>query len=249
MPIPLQCMDAVARRLITERLNIDDGGDSASRVITTALLMAVVIGSVATIGFQVEPCSEWLFLGMPSVYVPKTSSTLSRAKWMQMSCHCLLQVGAVNLVRLTGCAVELRQPAVSYLRIRALGLCASLVSMVCQAGLLAQRDSVAPLMSVLASASINLIVDVLLIVVWRAHLFPRQNTRLTVESACDLLDGAVMICAGPLHTAIRAGHPGCGLGDGGQPVHCRVGPSARSGAKQGMPAVPLFCFVMRALVM
>ncbi len=84
---------------------------------------------------------------------------------LQLSCCYVLQVGAVNLVRLTGCAVELRQPAVSYLRIRALGLCASLVSMVCQAGLLAQRNSLAPLMSVLASAGINLIVDILLIVV------------------------------------------------------------------------------------
>ena len=81
------------------------------------------------------------------------------------TCRRSPQVGAVKLVRLTGCAPELRQPAVSYLRIRALGLCASLVSMVCQAGLLAQRNSVAPLMSVLASAGINLIVDVLLIVV------------------------------------------------------------------------------------
>ncbi len=42
--------------------------------------------------------------------------------------------------------------------------------MVCQAGLLAQRNSVAPLISVLASAGINLIVDVLLIVVGHPYL-------------------------------------------------------------------------------
>ena len=54
MPTPGQCTVAVACRLITERLNSDDGGDSASRVMTTALLMALVIGLIATIGFQVN---------------------------------------------------------------------------------------------------------------------------------------------------------------------------------------------------
>eukprot|EP00891_Asterochloris_glomerata_P002016 jgi/Astpho2/2016/e_gw1.00038.121.1_t len=80
------------------------------------------------------------------------------------------QVFSRQLIVLTGAAAELVGPSVSYLKIRAWSAPAVLITMVAQSGLLAQKDSLTPLIWVVVQTILNIVGDVLLIKVWKGGL-------------------------------------------------------------------------------
>lgn len=77
-----------------------------------------------------------------------------------------LVFGAFPLLSFTGCVPELIPHAVAYLQIRALAQPAVLISMVLQAGLLAQGDSLTPAKAILLACLLNSFGDVFLIRIW-----------------------------------------------------------------------------------
>lgn len=97
----------------------------------------------------------------------RATRALSTAMFVGLAIGCsvflLLRGNADRLIALTGCAIELRGPAVQYLKVRAFAAPAVLIIMVAQAGLLAQKDSRTPFMVVVVSAIVNVVGDWLLI--------------------------------------------------------------------------------------
>mmetsp|Transcript_1310 Transcript_1310/g.3313 ORF Transcript_1310/g.3313 Transcript_1310/m.3313 type:complete len:553 (-) Transcript_1310:16-1674(-) len=77
----------------------------------------------------------------------------------------VLQLAGPTLLAATGASPELIPPALAYLRVRALATPASFCVVVLQASLMAQRLSLLPAGAILASAAINVGLDVLLIAV------------------------------------------------------------------------------------
>ena len=97
----------------------------------------------------------------------RAANTVSNALFIAATCGialaAVLLIGAVPLVAATGCVAELIPAAVAYLRIRALAQPVVLSSMVVQAGLLAQQDSVTPLQAITLACAINVLGDLALV--------------------------------------------------------------------------------------
>lgn len=75
------------------------------------------------------------------------------------------QVFGSSLIATTGVSTEVAIHATKYLNIRALAQPAALSIIVCQAGLLAQKDSVTPFATVALACAINIFGDYFLITV------------------------------------------------------------------------------------
>lgn len=75
---------------------------------------------------------------------------------------CLVQVWAEPLIRSSGVAPAVAGPALQYLQVRALAQPASLCILVCQAGLLAQKDSRTPVATVALGGLIDVVGDIFL---------------------------------------------------------------------------------------
>lgn len=95
------------------------------------------------------------------------TKTLANAVIIAGSCGVALSVFLIvfaeSLVGATGCVPELLPVAARYLRVRAMGQPVVLMSMVVQAGLLAQRDVITPLQVVATACVLNIAGDILLV--------------------------------------------------------------------------------------
>lgn len=98
------------------------------------------------------------------------SSALFVATVFGLLIQAVLLVYSKQMVVLTGAAPALLEPSVTYLKIRAWSAPAVLISMVAQAGLLAQQDSFAPFIWVAVQSVLNVVGDLVLIMYFKQGL-------------------------------------------------------------------------------
>lgn len=101
--------------------------------------------------------------------------------------HSFVEVWAEQLIRLSGVAPAVAGPALRYLQVRALAQPASLCILVCQAGLLAQKDSRTPVATVALAGLVNVVGDIFLMTVCLNRVLNSQRysvVRLFRDSKC-----------------------------------------------------------------